>query len=185
MSKTAKAKTRKPSIHSRAARRATSPSLVGNVDKSLKDVQPPKRTSHAHLFAGARDAGVAKRKKGKQRTRAQLERQRRGAERAEAVKGQLETKLEKSLGKLKTIRDRRKDWDVLNADSAAAVGRASRFAALDVDAGHAQAHGHEAGDTPPSDEAGTMTLDLPVRPNAQEDRAAAENPDVPDDDIVE
>lgn len=151
-----------PSIHSRAARRATSPSLQGNVSQSLKDIQPPSRTkSTTHIFSGSRDGGIRK-KKSKQLKRGQLERHRKGIERADIVKGQLDVKLVKSLGRLKTIKERRKEWGQVNAEAEKegeeGAVRSGMFAALEGLEGEAEEQEVE------EDTGGeTMTLELPVR----------------------
>jgi hypothetical protein len=174
MSKIAKPKHRQPSLHSRAARRATSPSLAGNVDKSLKDIQPPKRNPHTHIFS-AHNAGISKKnKKGKQLTRGQLSRQKKGFERADIVKEQLELKKAKSMVRLKMVKERRKDWEMFNEVEAERVGKsgvmggAGKFAVLEgvVD-------GEEEGseDVQEAEEAANevMKLDLPVRSVEQPD----------------
>lgn len=121
------------SVHSRAARRASSPSL--NTDKSLKNVAPPKSNPHTHLFTGAKDAGIRK-KKNKQLKRGQLVRHKKGLERADIVSDRIDLRLEKSLGKLKTIKERKKEWDVLNTQllvkgAEGEVKTNSMFAALE------------------------------------------------------
>ncbi|KAF2425714.1 hypothetical protein EJ08DRAFT_700259 [Tothia fuscella] len=109
MAKTTKAKKKDISIHSRAARRAASPSL--NTDKSLKSAIPPASNPHVHIFANS--AGIRK-KKAKSLTRQQrLEREKR-LERADIVNARMETRVEKSVGKLKIVKDRKKEWDKLN-----------------------------------------------------------------------
>jgi hypothetical protein len=136
MSKTAKAKARPVSQHSRAARRATSPSLQGNVSQNLKDLQPPKRSKTTHIFSGPRDAGI-KKKKGKQLKRGQLERQRKVLERGEIVAAKTDKHLEKSLARLKTVKSRRKEWDGINAEAEVdgklegGAVKGSRFAGLE------------------------------------------------------
>jgi len=110
MAKIAKLKKREPSLHSRAARRAGSPSL--NIDKSLKTATAPASNPHVHIFS-AQNAGIRK-KKQKPLKRGQRVRHLKGLERADIVKEQLDSKLKKSLGKLKTIKERRKEWEDMN-----------------------------------------------------------------------
>lgn len=91
------------SLHSRAARRETSPSA--DVDKSLKSMPrvetPTKQPVINH-------AGISKKKsKTKALTRAQKLRQQKGIERAESVMDQLETKISKSIGRAKAVNARR------------------------------------------------------------------------------
>jgi len=131
MAKIAKPKKKAPSLHSRAARRAESPSL--NTDKSLKSVKPPSSNPHVHIFS-AQNAGIRK-KKSKPLKRGQRLRQQKGIERADIVKEQIDTKLKKSMGKLKTIKDRRKDWLALNekleSNGETRTVAKGKFAALD------------------------------------------------------
>ncbi len=111
-----------PSIHSRAARRAASPSL--DTDKSLADFKPPTSRS-THVSFKAQDAGVRK-KKAKPLRRGQRLRQQKGLDRAEIVMDQLESKVTKSVGKLKTRKERKKEWTDINLKT----GQRSRFSAL-------------------------------------------------------
>jgi hypothetical protein len=178
-----------PSIHSRAARRATSPSLTGNVSQSLKDIQPPKRSSTTHIFSGPRDGGIRK-KKGKQLKRGQLERQRRGVERADIVKGQLDAKLEKSLGKLKTMKERRKDWDVTNKVAEDGAVRGGMFGVLDQDGDVEGEWVDEEADVEKPEQLVPdldMKMELPIlsvgHPQAEASTAATSTPQ--DDDVVE
>lgn len=96
-----------PSKHSRAARRAASPSL--DLDKSLASAprveEPRQRDS---VLADRANAGVMKKSsKPKAKTRAQKLRQQKGMERAEAVLDQMEIKVSKSLNRGKTVKARR------------------------------------------------------------------------------
>jgi Alb1 len=121
------------SLHSRAARRAESPSL--NTDKSLKTIKPPEANPHVHIFSGAHNAGI-KKKKAKPLKRGQKIRQQKGIERADIVKEQNDTKLVKSLGRLKTIKERAKAWEALNpkldkVEGTTRLSAPSKFSALD------------------------------------------------------
>ncbi|KAI9871400.1 MAG: hypothetical protein M1830_002955, partial [Pleopsidium flavum] len=103
MAKTAKLKknTKPTSLHSRAAKRASSPSL--NLDKSLKSLKPPADTTKKHrpsVLAVHHGAGITKKKaKGKAVSRSQRRRQEKGLERAEAVMDKTEKKVERNAGK--------------------------------------------------------------------------------------
>ncbi|CAI9636963.1 hypothetical protein GT037_004085 [Alternaria burnsii] len=123
MAKTAKVKKRPVTIHSRAARRAASPSL--NLDKSAqkpanttRDSASPSRPSQANPHAlKAKDAGIQKKqKKDTKMTRAQRLRYQRGLERAEENMDKLEKKRAKSVGKSKKIVERAKGWEDVNGD---------------------------------------------------------------------
>ncbi|RYO05641.1 hypothetical protein AA0119_g3160 [Alternaria tenuissima] len=123
MAKTAKVKKRPVTIHSRAARRAASPSL--NLDKSAqkpanttRDSASPSRPSQANPHAlKAKDAGIQKKqKKDTKMTRAQRLRYQKGLERAEENMDKLEKKRAKSVGKSKKIVERAKGWEDVNGD---------------------------------------------------------------------
>jgi hypothetical protein len=110
-------------IHSRAARRAVSPSL--NLDKgaqkpahTTRDSASPSRPSKVNPHAlAAKDAGIQKKqKKGTNMTRAQRLRYQKGLERAEENMEKLEKKRIKSVGKEKTIKERAKGWEDVNGD---------------------------------------------------------------------
>jgi predicted nuclease with TOPRIM domain len=87
-----------------------------------------------HIFSGAHNAGIRK-KKAKPLKRGQRMRQQKGIERADTVKEQLDSKLKKSLGKLKTIKERSKAWEALNPKLEASAETRStapvKFSALD------------------------------------------------------
>ncbi|QDS77307.1 hypothetical protein FKW77_004589 [Venturia effusa] len=134
MGKIAKPK-KKASLHSRAARRAESPSL--NIDKSLKTIKPPESNPHVHIFSNSavHNSGIRK-KKAKPLKRSQKIRQQKGIERADIVKEQNDTKLVKSLDKLRTVKERAKAWETLNpklekVDGVTRSSAPSKFAALD------------------------------------------------------
>ncbi|KAG9191269.1 hypothetical protein G6011_09357 [Alternaria panax] len=123
MAKTAKVKKRPVTIHSRAARRAASPSL--NLDKSAqkpanttRDSASPSRPSQANPHAlKAKDAGIQKKQKNATKmTRAQWLRYQKGLERAEENMDKLEKKRAKSVGKSKKIVERAKGWEDVNGD---------------------------------------------------------------------
>ncbi|BCR99472.1 Alb1 domain-containing protein [Aspergillus luchuensis] len=109
------AKSRPQSKHSRAARRAASPSL--DVDKSITSLPRAEETTvqRDSILSERANAGVSKKaSKGKAKTRAQRLRQQKGVERAEAVMDQLEKKVVKSESRAKSVKARRAEWEDLN-----------------------------------------------------------------------
>ncbi|RTE69881.1 hypothetical protein BHE90_015725 [Fusarium euwallaceae] len=109
------AKKRGPSIHSRAARRATSPSI--DADKSLKDVKPPPRSAphRPSVLAAQHSAGVSKKSKRKTAMSAKARRRHeKGLEMAEAVIERTRSKVEKSKGRGRSIQLRSKAWEEIN-----------------------------------------------------------------------
>ncbi|KAF1957758.1 hypothetical protein CC80DRAFT_442665 [Byssothecium circinans] len=117
MAKTAKIKKKQSTLHSRAARRAVSPtdhSLTKSAPKTRDSVSPAPDASSAkpHVLA-ARNAGISK-SKSKPLKRAQRLRQQKGMERAEENMDKLELKRAKSFGKEKKVKQRAKAWDEVN-----------------------------------------------------------------------
>jgi hypothetical protein len=117
-----------------------------------------------------------------------LERHKKGIERAEVVKGQLEGKLTKSLGRLRTIQERRKDWEVLNGDGLvdnnvgpSGAVKGSKFAALDevLDSDEEKQDEQEVEET--TDE--SMKIELPMRVVQEHDPALVEQGE--GEDVVE
>ncbi|EAL91255.1 hypothetical protein KXW98_002620 [Aspergillus fumigatus] len=108
------AKARPKSIHSRAARRAASPSL--DVDKSLTSLPRAENTviQRESVLSERANAGVSKKSKARAKTRAQRLRQQKGIERAEMVYSRLEKKVAKSVSRAKIVKARRSDWESLN-----------------------------------------------------------------------
>lgn len=105
------------SVHSRAAKRASSPSI--DTDKSLKNVKPPteSRTHRPSILAVHQGAGVSKKAKNGRKSVLSAKakrRQERGMDRAEAVMDKKETKVEKSRGRARTVQERAKAWEELN-----------------------------------------------------------------------
>lgn len=99
--------------HSRAARRAVSPSI--NLDKTVKDL--PKTTidpseAKPHVLS-AQNAGIQKPKKGNLK-RSQRLRHQKGMERAADNMDKLELKRIKSLGREKNVKERAKGWEDIN-----------------------------------------------------------------------
>ncbi|KAF7586035.1 hypothetical protein BBP40_009652 [Aspergillus hancockii] len=112
------AKLRVQSKHSRAARRAASPSL--DVDKSLTSLPRAQETTlqRDSVLSDRANAGVSKKQsKPKAMSRVQRARQQKGIERAEMVLDQLEKKVEKSVKREKNVKARRGDWEDLNCKS--------------------------------------------------------------------
>ncbi|KAJ4414831.1 hypothetical protein N0V82_007678 [Gnomoniopsis sp. IMI 355080] len=137
MAKPTTKKAKAPSLHSRAARRATSPSI--NTDKSLKDVQPPSESLNQRpaVLGLHQNAGVTKKsKRGRKAvmsTRARA-RHERGLERAEAIVDRTATKVQKSKYSASRVETRKKAWDEINA-AAGKVGKkgTNMFAGLEND----------------------------------------------------
>ncbi|KAM3504574.1 hypothetical protein MY11210_008293 [Beauveria gryllotalpidicola] len=114
----AKAKSQ-PSKRSRAARRATSPSI--DTDKSLKTAAPPSRgkpTERPSVLAVHHAAGVQKRtSQRKARVSAKARRRReKGMEMAEAVLDRTSSKVKRSWDRQRTVDKRRQGWDAINKD---------------------------------------------------------------------
>lgn len=95
------------SIHSRAARRAASPSL--DVDKSLTSLPRAENTviQRDSVLNERANAGVSKKSKAKTKTRTQRLRQQKGIERAEIVYSRLEKKVAKSVSRAKNVKARK------------------------------------------------------------------------------
>lgn len=111
MAKTAKLKkSSKPSTHSRASRRASSPSLKGNLDKFLTNApRPPSSTTNVLApQSGSGISKVSKKKGGKILKRKQKHRLEQGKERAEAVS----EKLERKVARAKQMREGKKGRNV-------------------------------------------------------------------------
>ncbi|PYH97961.1 hypothetical protein BO71DRAFT_447517 [Aspergillus ellipticus CBS 707.79] len=109
------AKSKPQSKHSRAARRAASPSL--DVDKSLTSLPRAQDTTlqRESILSERANAGVSKKPSRKTaKSRAQRLRQQKGMDRAEAVMDQLETKVTKSVTRAKAVNNRRAEWEEQN-----------------------------------------------------------------------
>ncbi|KAK7751680.1 hypothetical protein SLS62_006341 [Diatrype stigma] len=108
-------KKRAPSVHSRAARRATSPSI--NTDKSLKDVKPPPESvdHRPSILAIHHDAGISKKsKKGRNLSSKARRRQERAQDHAAAIMERTQVKVARSKGQARNIQFRSKAWDDIN-----------------------------------------------------------------------
>ncbi|KAI1102396.1 Alb1-domain-containing protein [Jackrogersella minutella] len=104
-----------PSVHSRAARRATSPSI--NTDKSLKNVQPPAESidHRPSILSIHQGAGVSKKtSKGRNLSFKARRRQEKEQDRAAAILERTEKKIAKSKGQARLIQTRSKTWDEVN-----------------------------------------------------------------------
>ncbi|KAL6849081.1 hypothetical protein ACO1O0_008611 [Amphichorda felina] len=110
------AKNRAPSKHSRAARRATSPSI--DLDKSLKDFKPPaysSGTQRPSVLAVHQSAGVQKKAKTKSRMSSKARRRHeRGLQMGEAVAERTHKKVERSKVRGRAVVDRSKRWEDIN-----------------------------------------------------------------------
>jgi hypothetical protein len=119
------------SIHSRAAKRASSPSI--DTDKSLKDVKPPAESLsfRPSILAIHQGAGVTKKQKHGRKSvlsSKAKQRQERGLDRAEAVMDKNEKKIERSRGRARTVQERSKAWDELNRKMVAKKAREATLA---------------------------------------------------------
>ncbi|KAH6724322.1 Alb1-domain-containing protein [Leptodontidium sp. MPI-SDFR-AT-0119] len=105
------------SVHSRAAKRASSPGI--DLDKSLKDLKPPPTTKNqrASVLAIHQGAGISKKSKNGRKSVLSAKakrRQEKGLDRAEAVIDKKEIKIEKSKDRARTVQERAKNWEELN-----------------------------------------------------------------------
>lgn len=104
-----------PSLHSRAARRATSPSI--DTDKSLKNVKPPPESidHRPSILAIHHGAGVSKKtRKGRNASFKARRRQEKAQDRAAAIMERTELKAARSKGQARAIQTRKKAWDDIN-----------------------------------------------------------------------
>jgi hypothetical protein len=103
-------------VHSRAAKRASSPGI--DLDKSLKDLKPPQdiKKQRPSILAIHQGAGVTKKKNGRKTVLSAKakRRQEKGMDRAEAVMDKTEKKVQKSKGRARTVQERAKGWEELN-----------------------------------------------------------------------
>ena len=115
------------SLHSRAARRGASPP-----SKDLTKATAPIETEYKPWLHSAQNAGISKRKKVKQLTRQQKQRQQKGLELAERNLAKLEKKVKDSKlrGKKTTLRS--KAWDEINGEQGV-LGKENKFAAISSD----------------------------------------------------
>ncbi|KAK7193276.1 uncharacterized protein CC84DRAFT_1261440 [Paraphaeosphaeria sporulosa] len=141
MGKTAKPKARQISTHSRAARRAASPSLdaptaakPSNLSRT-RSTSPDHKTTKPHILAASTGAGISKAKspKAKPMKRGQRLRALEAAEKAEANAEKLALKVAKSLGREKKVKERRKGWEDINEAKRKKAAKANAFGALGGD----------------------------------------------------
>ncbi len=104
-------------MHSRAAKRASSPGI--DLDKSLKDLKPPVATKNqrASVLAIHQGAGISKKSKNGRKSVLSSKakrRQEKGLDRAEAVIDKKEIKIEKSKDRARTVQERARNWEELN-----------------------------------------------------------------------
>ncbi|KAL1624384.1 hypothetical protein SLS56_007853 [Neofusicoccum ribis] len=125
----AKAKSKPPSQHSRAARRAEE--LVDKSLQTLTDASslPRPKSKLAASVLAAQDAGISKKQKKKRLTHQQRVRQERAMEKADAIYDKHERKVEESKKRGRRVQERRKEWEALNGDAKPKNG----FAALHDD----------------------------------------------------
>ncbi|KAI1753525.1 Alb1-domain-containing protein [Xylaria castorea] len=108
-------KKKAPSLHSRAARRATSPGI--NTDKSLKNVQPPPESvdHRPSILSIHHGAGVSKKqKKGRAMSTKARKRHEKAQDRAAAIMERTEKKAALSKDSSRTIEGRKKVWEKIN-----------------------------------------------------------------------
>ncbi|MCJ1313952.1 hypothetical protein MMC25_007632 [Agyrium rufum] len=138
MAKSAKPKraTKPPSIHSRASKRQPPPpdsSLVKEKgtsnandiddDVSIKTKTKTRPLSHPLALAPHANNGITKKKsKGKPLSRQQRLRLEKGLERAEVNLDKLESKVERSLGRNKRVKDRSGGWEEVNGSAVKELG---------------------------------------------------------------
>ncbi|KAF9771557.1 hypothetical protein IL306_010820 [Fusarium sp. DS 682] len=119
------AKKKAPSIHSRAARRATDIDI--DTDKSLKEVKPPPRDAphRPSVLAAQHSAGITKKAKRGRKEKMSAKARRRhekGLEMAAAIMERTKNKVEKSKGRGRNIQQRSKNWDEINRAAEEAEG---------------------------------------------------------------
>ncbi|KFY45466.1 hypothetical protein V494_00930 [Pseudogymnoascus sp. VKM F-4513 (FW-928)] len=116
MAKSAPAKKKTvASVRSRAAKRASSPSI--DTDKSLKDAKPPSETKTPAVLGIHHGAGITKKSKNGRKAVLSAKAKRRqeiSMDRAEAAMDKKSTKIEKSKDRARTIQSRSKTWDEQN-----------------------------------------------------------------------
>ncbi|KAL2019984.1 hypothetical protein VTK56DRAFT_8984 [Thermocarpiscus australiensis] len=115
-----------PSIHSRAARRATSPSI--DTDRSLKHVRPPPESVDRRpaVLAAHHTGGVTKKAKTNRKAVMSSKARRRrekSMDRAEAIMERTAVKVQKSKGHAKVIHSRKKAWEEINREVFEQEGR--------------------------------------------------------------
>lgn len=122
------------SLHSRAARRGQEPPA-----KDLAVKATAEETEYKPWMHSAQNGGIQKKKKGKTLTHAQRMRQQKALEKADAIASRLETKVDKSKKKSKTIQARAADWEELNGKLGLVKGEAKDVKKTGKDVGAGQA----------------------------------------------
>ncbi|KLU92739.1 hypothetical protein MAPG_11641 [Magnaporthiopsis poae ATCC 64411] len=184
-----------PSKHSRAARRATSPSI--DTDKSLKNVKPPAESINLRpaVLAAQHGAGVGKMKKARSGRKAVLSsrarrRHEKGMDRAEAIMDRTLSKIEKSKGQARTIQGRRKAWEDINTivmavgddDDAKPKKKTARQLEAEAEQAVVDMFYSNNGDDEDMEGAGSDGGGTPTAPNPQPESTAAHDDD--DDEIL-
>jgi hypothetical protein len=123
-------------VHSRAAKRASSPSI--NTDKSLKNVQLPTefKSHRPSVLAVHQSAGVTKKSKNGRKSVLSAKakrRQERGMDRAETVMDRTEAKVQKSKVRARSVQERAKAWDELNKNVVAAANKQAALENVELD----------------------------------------------------
>ncbi|GAB0138700.1 hypothetical protein EsDP_00006926 [Epichloe bromicola] len=151
------AKSRAPSKHSRAARRASAPSF--DTDKSPKDVPERTRTSASadvrpSVLDVRRSAGISKKVKPARKSRMSTKMRRRrekGLEMAEAVTERTGRKMQRSIVRAVSVQKRSRAWEDVNREAGEeearvrGLGLGGRFGAL-VDDGDGDGDGDGVGE---------------------------------------
>ncbi|TQS35901.1 hypothetical protein Golomagni_03664 [Golovinomyces magnicellulatus] len=159
MGKTASMKKRVASVHSRAAKRASSPGI--NLDKSLKEIKPPSSSQKIRpsILLDRRSAGIMKKSKGGRKAVLSAKvkrRQEKGLDRAVAVMDRTIKKVERSKDKAKIGQERSMKWEDLNKKMAFQTAIIGGALTADIDLIKGQEN--------PSDQQGEKkSLELPQR----------------------
>ncbi|KFY83954.1 hypothetical protein V500_09752 [Pseudogymnoascus sp. VKM F-4518 (FW-2643)] len=174
------------SVRSRAAKRASSPSI--DTDKSLKDAKPPSEEKTPAVLGIHHGAGITKKSKHGRKAVLSARAKRRqeiSMDRAEAAMDKKSTKIEKSKDRARTIQSRSKTWDEQNRRM---LARKELEAAIAVEREQGGDWVDESGDdeveeatiTAPID-TGDVQMDLAAAPlaSAAVDAVAAEEDDSP------
>ncbi|WPH01935.1 Hypothetical protein R9X50_00478900 [Acrodontium crateriforme] len=119
MAKIAKVKKREVSFRSRAARRGSSPTTEIAKKPSVEE------TDYKPWLHSTQSAGISKKKKTKQLTRAQKARQQKGLEHGERNVDKLERKVAGSKAKRSKIDARRAAWEDLNDELVNVTGNST------------------------------------------------------------
>ncbi|KAI7521648.1 hypothetical protein KC331_g19661 [Hortaea werneckii] len=110
MAKVPKAtKKREVSVHSRAARRGEEPP-----SKDLAVKSAPVQSDYKPWLHNAQNAAIGKKKKSKQLSRQQKQRQQKALEKADVNVDKLQSRIADSKARGKRVQARRKDWEELN-----------------------------------------------------------------------